>query len=155
MHIALRIASACCASVVLSGSAVAQTDRPVPWFVVEVKCPADNAGVYESVSLNVIGKTKMMTAHFANNRVIKYSVKIDTPERKDSHPFNVEYTADGLVLSSEGDGQLETSSAVIEFSNRYRDQLDQHLRHYCLSEGDERIAAGKEIAENRQKFGIR
>jgi hypothetical protein len=83
---------------------------------------------------------------------------------KSPRPFEVEYRANSVFTSPHCDAnapaaecgpQIETDPDVLTFVNVVRDDLEKAMRHFCLSEGAERIAADKEIAENRRIFGIR
>jgi hypothetical protein len=161
MRTALIIASAYCASVLLSGSAIAQTvnrgewdSQPTvpgapPWLAVEIKCPAGNASIFERVRRNVLGGTEKFTVTYRNGSVSKYSATVTKSGRETT--IHVEFLANGTLFN----GEVTTDAFTLAVANNFRNSIDKAMWHYCLSESEERIALGKEIAENRRMFGIR
>jgi hypothetical protein len=157
MHIARIIASACYTFILLIGSAIAQTDLfdqndpyahfDTPWLAIETKCPADNASIYEEVRRNVLGETMKNTATYRDNSMITLFHIIKRPGLDDS-TWVFDFIANKRI-----DGG--TGPDTVTLSNFMRIAVDKGMRHYCLSEGEERIAAREEIAGNRRKFGIR
>jgi hypothetical protein len=141
MHIVHIISSAYCASVLLSAVAHAQTDPRKEWHAVQVKCPADNGDVLETLKHRELGEvlTQLIQVRYQNGSAI--NVTIENPGS------SAPRISVNLVT--------EDRAGARWYANLVLGWAEKDLRHFCLSQGDERIAAEKEITENRRKFGIR
>jgi hypothetical protein len=118
----------------------AQTDPRNEWHAVQVKCPAANGGVLETLKQRELGEahTQVIQVRYQNGSAINFKIQ---------NPGSSSPTISVNLLT-------EDDPNARNFANLFLDRAEKDLRHFCLSEGEERIAADKEIAENRRKFGI-
>jgi len=136
----LMLAAGCLFALTIVGAHAETDPRRTGWYLVQIKCPADNDGVLETLKRSNLKENQVIRIRYRNGAAVRFS--ISNPGMPNINLIDVDLRSERMSKSDQA------------FADFFLPDAAKALRHHCLSEPAERQAARAELEANRRKYGF-